>query len=214
MISECKPDSIHVHNFVAGKLSCELNIPFIYDDHEYWSISSKAKKKTKLYHILSHLHKEWLTNRWEKGMIEKTSAIITTAETVARRHRKYNSHIFVVPHFPSLIESKKMKIDKVENRHLSSVYLGNDLAQPHPQSYRNVTSLTEIFKQNNVGTLTIIGDDELSARQPIISLGFRSHQEMMNELTKHHIDLLPWKKHRLHKYKDPDKPTNMLMHDY
>jgi hypothetical protein len=147
-------------------------------------------------------------------MIEKTSATITTAETVARRHRKYSSHIFVVPSFPSLIESKKMKINKVENRHLSSVYLGNDLAQPHPQSYRNVTSLTEIFKQNNVGTLTIIGDNELSARQPIISLGFRSHQEMMNELTKHHIDLLPWKKHWLHKYKDPDKPTNMLMQDY
>jgi len=86
------------------------------------------------------------------------------------------------------------------------VYIGNDLSQPHPQSYRNVTGLIEIFKQNNVDTLTIIGDNKLSARQPIISLGFLPHQEMMNELTKHHIGLLPWKKHWLHEYKDPNKP--------
>jgi len=28
----------------------------------------------------------------------------------------------------------------------------------------------------------------------------------MKELTKHHIGLLPWRKHWLHKYKDPNKP--------
>ena len=79
-----------------------------------------------------------------------------------------------------------------------------DFSQPQP--YRNVTGLTEIFKQNKVGTLTIIGDNKSLTNPPIISLGFLPHQEMMKELTKHHIGLLPWKKHWLHKYKEPNKP--------
>jgi len=206
VISECKPDLIHAHNIVAGKLACELNVPFIYDDHEYWSISSKAKKKTKLYHIFSHPYKEWLTKRWEKEILEKASAVITTTETVAEEHKKQNRHVFVVPNFPSLIESKTIKIGKVKTKRLSSVYIGNDLSQPYPQPYRNVAGLTKVFKQNNVGTLTVIGDNKLPTNPPVISLGFLPHQKMMEELTKHHIGLLPWKKHWLHKYKDPNKP--------
>lgn len=46
VISDCKPDLIHAHNIIAGKLACELDTPFVYDDHEYWPISSIAKKKT------------------------------------------------------------------------------------------------------------------------------------------------------------------------
>lgn len=206
VISDCKPDLIHAHNFVAGKLACELNIPFTYDDHEYWSISSKAKKKTKLYHTFSHPYKQWLINRWEKEILEKASAIITTAETVAKEHRKYNTHVFVVPNFPSLTESKTIKINEVKTKQLSSVYVGNDLSQPHPQPYRNVAGLTEIFTQNKVGTLTIMGDNKLPTNPPISSLGFLPHPEMMKELTRHHLGLLPWKKHWLHKYKDPNKP--------
>ena len=204
VILECKPDLIHAHNIIAGKLACELDIPFVYDDHEYWSISADAKRKTKLYHILSHPYKKWLIKRWEKEILEKASAIITTTKTVAIEHRNYNSHVFVVPNFPSLVESKKIKLNVVEIKHLSSVYLGNDLSQSQP--YRNVIGLTEIFKQNNVGTLTIIGDKKLPTNQPIISLGFLPHQKMMKELTKHHLGLIPWKKHWLHKYKDPNKP--------
>jgi len=204
VILECKPDLIHAHNIIAGKLACELNVPFIYDDHEYWSISLKAKKKTRIHHILSHPYKQWLINRWEKEILEKAAAVITTAETVAKEHRKYNSHVFVVPNFPSLMESKAIRINKVETRHLSSVYLGKDCTQP--QLYRNVTGLTDLFTQNEIGTLIIIGDNKLPMKQPIISLGFLPHQEMMNEMTKHQIGLLPWKKHWLHKYKDPNKP--------
>jgi len=204
IILECKADLIHAHNIFAGKLACELDIPFVYDDHEYWSISVKVEEKTKLYHILSQPYKQWLMNRWENEILEKASTVITTAETVAKEFRKHNSRVFVVPNFPSLIESKTIKIDKVETRHLSSVYLGKDCTQPQP--YRNVTGLTELFAQNEIGILTIMGDNKLSTKPPIFSLGFLSHEEMMNELTRHHIGLLPWKKHWLHEYKDPNKP--------
>jgi len=204
VISDCKPDLIHAHNVVAGKLACELNISFIYDDHEYWSISLKVQEKTKVYHILSRPYKQWLISRWENEILQKASAVITTAETVAKEFRKHNSHVYMVPNFPSLIESKTIKIDRAETRHLSSVYVGKDCTQSQP--YRNVTGLTELFTQNEIGTLTIIGDNKLATKQPIISLGFLPHQEMMKELTKHHIGLLPWKKHWLHKYKDPNKP--------
>ncbi len=197
---------IHAHNIIAGKLACESNIPFIYDDHEYWSISSKSQVKTKLYNTLSHTYKSWLMERWEKEILEKASAVITTTETVAKEHRKHNSHVFVVPNFPSLIESETLKVSQIESKHLSSVYVGNDLSQSRPQPYRNVSGLIEIFKQNKVGKLTVIGDNKLLTNMPIISLGFLPHHQMMEELTRHHIGLLPWKKHPLHKYKDPNKP--------
>jgi len=204
VILECKPDLIHAHNIIAGKLACESNIPFVYDDHEYWSMTLKAKEKTELYHILSHPYKKWLLSRWENEILEKASAVITTSRTVAEEHRKYNSHVFVVPNFPSLVGSKAIKINKVETRHLSSVYLGKDCTQPEP--HRNVTGLTELFEQNEIGILTVIGDNQLAPNQPIISLGFLPHQKMMRELAKHHIGLLPWKKHPLHKYRDANKP--------
>lgn len=204
VISECKPDLIHAHNIVAGKLACELHIPFVYDDHEYWSISMEAEVKTKSYHILSHSYKKWLINRWEKEILERASAVIVTSETVAKEHKRFNKHVFVVPNFPSLIENKTIKLNKTETKRLSSVYIGKDCSKPRP--YRNVTGLIEIFTKNKVGTLTIIGDNKLSTKPPVISLGFIPHQKMMEELTKHHIGLLPWKKHWLHKYKDPNKP--------
>jgi hypothetical protein len=204
VIQECKPDLIHAHNIIAGKLACESKIPFIYDDHEYWPMSLKARGKKKLYHILSHPYRRWLIKRWENEFLEKASAVITTSKTVAEERRRYNSNVFVVPNFPSLVESQAIEINKVETRHLSSVYLGKDCSQPEP--YRNVTGLTELFKQNEIGTLTVIGDNQLATNPPIISLGFLFHQEMMKEMTKHHVGLLPWKKHWVHKFSNPNKP--------
>ena len=203
VISDCKADLIHAHNYIAGKLACELNLPFIYDDHEYWSVSLNSRQKTKSHDLLIHPYQQWLATRWEKQILEEAAAVITTCQTVAERHKTYNDYVFVVPNFPSLMQTAPIRIG-VENTPLRSVYVGKDITGARP--YRNVEGLPEIFIQNEMGTLTVIGDNKLSTRSPLISLGFLPHQEMMKELAKHHIGLLPWKKHWLHKYKDPNKP--------
>jgi hypothetical protein len=41
VIGEAKPDIIHAHNIFSAKMLCEFEIPFVYDDHEYWSKHSQ-----------------------------------------------------------------------------------------------------------------------------------------------------------------------------
>jgi len=206
VLCECNPDLIHAHNIVAGKLASEFDLPFVYDDHEYWSLSIKAEKKNKWYHPLTRPYKQRLYEKWEKEILEKASAIIVTCETVMKEYRKINNRVFVVPNFPLLAESNRIEIKNTERRFLSSVYIGNDFSAPLMSPYRDVSGLIESFMRNNIGKLTIIGDNTLSTNDPVFSLGFLPHEKMMSELTRHHIGLLPWKKHWLHKYKDPNKP--------
>ena len=56
VVLEVNPDIIHAHNIFSAKIASELKIPFIYDDHEFWSKHSMllteinkiaSKKKTK-----------------------------------------------------------------------------------------------------------------------------------------------------------------------
>jgi glycosyltransferase involved in cell wall biosynthesis len=206
VITECKPDLIHAHNVIAGKLASEFDIPFVYDDHEYWSVSMRAMKRTKTHHILSLRYKRWLVDRWEKQALDEASAVITTADTVTEEFRRRNSNVYSVPNFPSLTEIKAIKTDTPETNQLSSVYVGSDCTQSHPSPERNATGLVDLFIRNDVGNLTIIGDNRLQTQPHLDSVGFLPHQEMMNELARHHIGLLPWKKHWLHKYKHPNKP--------
>jgi len=165
----------------------------------------KAMKRTKTYHILSLKYKRWLIDRWEEQALAKASAVITTAETVTKEFRKQNGHVFSVPNFPSLAEVKAIKEEPAID-HLSSVYIGSDCTQLQPSPERDSTGLVDLFIRNDLGNLTIIGDNRLQTQSHIESVGFIPHQEMMNELTRHHIGLLPWKKHWLHRYKHPNKP--------
>lgn len=41
VIEEIKPDIVHAHNIFSAKMMSEFGLPFIYDDHEYWSQYSK-----------------------------------------------------------------------------------------------------------------------------------------------------------------------------
>jgi hypothetical protein len=166
----------------------------------------KAMKKTKMHHVLSLKYKQWLMTRWEEQVLDKASAVITTAHTVTKEFKKRNSRVFSVPNFPSLSEIGEMEMGSPETNQLSSVYVGSDCTQPKPSPERDSTGLIDLFMCNDVGNLTVIGDNRLQARPHVNSVGFLPHQKMMNELTRHHIGLLPWKKHWLHKYKHPNKP--------
>jgi hypothetical protein len=36
IIKDVRPDIVHAHNIFSAKMISEFNIPFVYDDHEYW----------------------------------------------------------------------------------------------------------------------------------------------------------------------------------
>jgi len=199
VLAECKPDLIHAHNVIAARLSMEFNIPFIYDDHEYWSKSSWSRMGIKP----SHIYRSIVWRRWEREVLREATAVITVSDEIAEEHRLFNRCVWVVPNVPLWNEVKDiMRFDNVRKR-LSSVYVGS-LSRPQPP-FRDVKGFLELFLKNNIGDLTVIGDKRLRTRPPIYSLGFLRHDTMMKELTKHHVGIIPWKRHPFHKYSNPNK---------
>ncbi len=203
IIMEYNPDLIHAHNVIAARLAGEFSLPFIYDDHEYWSKNSEARKKI---WKPRRIYKNWLWARWEKWVIERASAVMVTCETVAEEHKLINDEVYVVPNLPLRSITASLKPNFKENKYLSSVYLGRDCSTPTLIPYRNVEGLIDLFSKNNVGKLVVIGDSKLPSSRNVESLGFLPHRTMMERLTKYQIGLLPWKRHWLHKYNNPNKP--------
>lgn len=203
ILGECRPDLVHAHNVIAAKLVSEFSVPFVYDDHEYWSKSyiPKAKiwKPKKMF-------TKWVWTGWEKEALRKASAVIVVCDTVAEEHVRLNDDVYVVPNFPFHFETESLKLSSNKDEHLSSVYVGGDCSNPALLPHRNVENLLQIFSHDGVGTLTVIGDPNLLSSRYIKSVGFLAHTAMMKELTRHHIGLLPWKKHWFHRYCNPNKP--------
>jgi len=198
VLKACKPDLIHAHDVIAAKLAIDSGVPTIYDDHEYWSMKSRYRigKITDVY--------RWIVwTAWEKEVLRKATAIITISDEVAKRHSKVNRRVFIVPNLPMAIEVKGLEKSAKRNR-LSSVYIGS-LTSPQP-SFRRVNGLIKLFLRNDIGDLIVIGDRRLRSLPPIYSVGFMRHDLLMKELAKHHIGILPFKKHPFHRFCNPNRP--------
>ena len=205
IIEKIRPDFIHAHDIVAAKLASEYVIPIIYDDHEYWS------KQTKLdlnFWKINKLYVNSLYTRWEKEILRKSTATITVSTAIAKEHNKICKSVYVTQNFPSRIETKNLILNLKENLRLSSVYVGPDFSKSlshKSMPHRNVEGYLDIFNNDDVGRLTVIGDPELQSSKNVCSLGYLSHDKLMKELSKHHIGLLPRRQHWYHKYSNPNK---------
>ena len=204
ILDKYDPDMVHAHNIVAAKLASEFSIPFVYDDHEY--ASKQCKIKARIWKP-NKMYIKWLWSRWEKEVLRKASATLTVSKTIAEEHKRLCDYVFVAPNFPSRAETESLKLNLKNNERLSSVYVGRDFSRSAKDigPHRDVEGFLQIFCCDDVGTLTVIGDADLPSSRNVNSLGFLTHELMMEELTKHHIGLLPWKKHWYHAYGSPLK---------
>jgi glycosyltransferase involved in cell wall biosynthesis len=103
----------------------------------------------------------------------------------------------------------KWEVQALEKPHfhttLSSAYAGGDGHNKEKYPSRNMDGLTDIFTNYDIGDLTIIGWEGESAGK-VRYTGFVSRQAMYNEMSKHSIGLIPWKKHWSHVFTSPNKP--------
>jgi hypothetical protein len=65
--------------------------------------------------------------------------------------------------------------------------------------------LIDMFNNNNIGSLTLIGVKGESSKK-VKCLGFLPRDSMYNEMFKHSIGLMPNRRHWLHRYRDANKP--------
>jgi hypothetical protein len=198
--SEIRPDLIHAHDLFAGRLAAKVGIPFVYDDHEYWSKAVVADSDpidpTSIY-------KRLLWSSWEDTVLDKAQAVITVGSSIAEEHRKKNNRVFIVPNFPRVVEVKDLPAPESMGPGIVSAYVGS--CTPPFISFRDTTGLTDLFLAGSIGVLKVIGDERLRSGPHVLSLGRLSHASMMREIGTCHLGLIPWKKHWFHHYCNPNK---------
>ncbi|HET6640088.1 MAG TPA: glycosyltransferase, partial [Nitrososphaeraceae archaeon] len=151
VLKETKPDVIHAHNIFSAKMVSEFGIPFVYDDHEYWSRLSQLLReiaRAKDLHGESTRHKGYskmmlskatnirrslinryaikLWTKWEQEIVSSHPTITVSEQIAADLRTNYNAKdVFVVPNFPMFSEVRDFEKPRYHDS-LSSVYAGGD----------------------------------------------------------------------------------------
>lgn len=221
-----RPDIIHAHNIFAAKVVADFGIPFVYDDHEFWSKAVLAmaenRKNRKILHnhslpmrLLRQLGRKLLLMRinqrsikllseWEAEIVTSRPTIVPSDHISEELKLKYSTNnLLVVPNYPPRKELENIN-EPLEYSALSSVYIGSDKSLDNAVAHRNMNGLIEIFEREDLGTLYTIGDLPSSAKCK--SLGFiQNRTEIYREMSKHSVGLIPFRLHWLQKYKNPNK---------
>ena len=223
LVKQLVPDIIHSHNIGSAKISHDLRLPVVFDDHEYFGMLSRVnaenihlqnpnnaksrfdriKQNMKTSYILRQSISNW-TN-WEQELVQSVPTI-TVSEPIAKELRKKadgkTNDILVVPNFPLEIEISFK--EPRDHAHFSSVYAGGD--SKHKQvTNRDISGLTNLFADNDIGTLTIIGWERAESSEKYKATGFLPRDEMFSEMIQNSIGLIPWKKHWSHPFLNPNK---------
>ena len=230
VLKETRPDVVHAHNIFSAKMVSEFGIPFVYDDHEFWSrlsmllremgikkgtIADELDKSTFLKNMGNHLVRSRrnvinnyaikLWTDWEREIVS-SHPTITVSEPIAEQLRTnyHAKNVFVVPNFPMYSEVKDFEKPNFIDS-LSSVYAGGDGHNIDKYPNRNIDDLDNAFLEKDIGNLTIIGWRDQSISNKIRYTGFLSRQDMFREMFNHSIGLVPFKRHWSHIYISPNK---------
>jgi glycosyltransferase involved in cell wall biosynthesis len=222
ILNEVRPDIVHAHDIFSSKIASLFKIPLVYDDHEYWSQLAKVKysngekttglnpmrnslldKFSKLRESLLdyQIRRTWMN--WERDVVLKYPTIVISDKIADDMKRTYPStRIYVVPNYPLATETKNLQ-KPIFHKEFSSVYMGIDKKWKQ-QPNRDLSELLEVFRHNDIGQLTIIGWDR-EHNGKISATGFLNRNQLFNEMYRHSIGLIPWKKHWSHKFINPNK---------
>jgi hypothetical protein len=223
LVKQVRPDIVHSHNIGSAKISHYLGLPMVFDDHEYFRMLSLVNaenikfqnrvqltsglKRTIQSMKLSFISRQSISNwtRWERDLVSSVPTI-TVSEQIAHDFRKMRAgstkDIFVVPNFPLEVETTEFSEPQPHEK-LSCVYAGGD--SKHKQATnRDISGLTNLFVDNDIGNLTIIGWEE-EASVKFKATGFLPREKMFHEMIQNSIGLIPWKKHWSHPFLNPNK---------
>ena len=223
LVKQLGPDIIHSHNIGSAKISHDLGLPAVFDDHEYFRMLSRVNAenirlqnttnlksgfdRVKQNMKLSFISRQSISNwtNWEKELVLSVPTI-TVSEQIANELREAGDgktkEIIVVPNFP--LETEISFKEPQAHGHLSSVYAGGD--SKHKQvTNRDISGLTNLFANNDIGNLTIIGWEHAESSEKYKATGFLPRDKMFSEMIRNSIGLIPWKKHWSHPFLNPNK---------
>jgi hypothetical protein len=223
LVKQLRPDIIHSHNIGSAKISHDLGLPAVFDDHEYFGMLSRVNAeniklqntpnlKSGFDRIRQNMKTSFISQKsisnwtnWEKELVLSLPTI-TVSEQIANELREVadgkTKEIIVVPNFP--LEGEISFKEPQDHGHLSSVYAGGD--SKHKQvTNRDISGLTNLFADNDIGNLTIIGWEHAESSEKYKATGFLPRDKMFSEMIQNSIGLIPWKKHWSHPFLNPNK---------
>ena len=223
LVKLVRPDIVHSHNIGSAKVSHELGLPVVFDDHEYFGMLSLVNAENMKFHNstqsgsglgrtihgikLSFISRQSISNwtKWERELVSSVPTI-TVSEQIANDLKKVRDgrtkDIFVVPNFPLEAETTEF-MDPQYHQNLACVYAGGD--SKHKQvTNRDISGLTTLLMSHDIGNLTIIGW-EAESSEKFKATGFLPRKKMFFEMIQNSIGLIPWKKHWSHPFLNPNK---------
>jgi glycosyltransferase involved in cell wall biosynthesis len=222
LVKQVRPDIVHSHNIGSAKISHHLGLPMVFDDHEYFRMLSLVNaenikfqngvqltsglKRTIQRMKLSFISRQSISNwtKWEKELVSSVPTL-TVSEQIAQElamDRDGGKEIFVVPNFPMEAEATEFSEPKT-HKYLTCVYAGGDSKQKQATN-RDISGLTNLFVENDIGNLTIIGW-EAESSEKFKATGFLARDKMFSEMSQNSTGLIPWKKHWSHPFLNPNK---------
>jgi glycosyltransferase involved in cell wall biosynthesis len=230
VLKATKPDVIHAHNIFSAKMASEFEIPFVYDDHEYWSrlsmllreivekkrtfedrsqdtkhLKNMLSEMTRIRRVLINSYAIRLWTNWEKEIVSSHPTITVSEQIAGELRTNYNAkNVFVVPNFPMYSEVKDFEKPRFLDS-LSSVYAGVEARGDITPAHRKIDGFISTFLEEDIGNLVIIGWNDKSTSNKVKYSGFLSRQDMFREMFNHSIGLIPFKRHWRHRYISPNK---------
>jgi hypothetical protein len=205
IIKEIDPDVVHAHNIFMAELARELNVPFIYDDHELWSEYLKYIHRPNFKAHVVRIWHRWLYSRWEKK-VGKNFPVITPSKGIVDFYKKrYDApYVYKFPNMPALEEVKKAQLSERNKENLITVAIG--VSTEVKVGYRRIDGFIELFHKNDeIGKVMIVGQKSLKSDEKVISTGRISHYQCYTEASKGHVGIIPFHPHPYHQFSGANK---------
>jgi hypothetical protein len=185
-IREIGPDLIHANDIIAAKFSSDLDIPMVYDDHEYWSAQLIIFDNWPIWKRLAIRPLVKAIPIWEQELLSRF-VTITVSENIAKEHRKRCEHVFVLKNLNLKTEVANIK-DRPDRS--GTAYVGADFTMKKFAPHRDMTGLRDFLDFDALSGLT--------------------RTELYNRLTHYQFGLLPFRSTPYSKYINSAKTFDYL----
>jgi hypothetical protein len=210
VVQNIQPAFIYAHNIMAAKAAYDLSIPFIYDDHEYWSRQATLRRigRFSIHTAILNLGRYFLAPRlwrkWEAQVLASSVTTVTVSEAIAKEHRKRGADCVVIPNIPLQRELAHQTRPSLHSGQLHAISLASDFQGflEHRQPGNNL----DVWEKEGGILMDWVG------RPPSRHFTWIRHRQWIepNQLLRvlaadYQIGFIPWAKNWYHRYSLPSK---------
>lgn len=209
-VRQINPDIIYAHNIMAAKVALDLSIPFVYDDHEYWSRQALLRRigDSTLLVRLSNAGRHFLAPRiwrkWETQVLRSSAPTVTVSEAIAAEHRKQGANCTVIPNLPLTQELKHLSPPSLKPGVPRVISLASDFQgfQEHREPGNNL----EVWEKEGGVVMDWVGRPPASHLKWIKYRPYIQPNQLLQVLTTdYQLGFVPWAKNWYHRYSFPSK---------